>query len=81
MRTLLTIAILSLMAMGCQKSVTAPTYNVTCTIYSISTTTGDTSVHYSLAFPNSYLTAQQLEDSINLSVNGGNHPFSFTDCN
>ena len=66
---------------GCQKSAKTPTYDFTCTVYAISTATGDTSVHYSATYVGSQLTAAQTQDSINLSVNNGFHPFSFTICN
>lgn len=76
MRTLLTIAALSLLVVSCQKKQAATSgYNYTCRGYSISPTTGDTSQFFEATYTNQVLTAQQMEDTLD-----GPNPYNFVIC-
>lgn len=82
--TMKRILIFTALAFGfasCQKAAKTPVFTYTCTIYAISTATGDTSVHRVDHFVDSPTPPAAMADSISQTVNGGNHPFSFIICN
>ena len=80
MKQILTILIMGLFFASCQQQSTSPTFTYQCTVYQISTINGDTSVYWVGEYPNVSVPPQVMQDSINNTLNGGNHPFSFVKC-
>jgi len=80
MKQILILSLIGFMFASCQQQSTSPIFNYQCTIYQISTVNGDTSVYYVGQYPNTTVPPQVMQDSINNTLNGGNHPFSFVKC-
>lgn len=80
MKQTIILSLIALLGASCQQQSTVPTYNYQCTIYQVSLVNGDTTVYSSTNFINHPTPPQVMADSLNNSVNGGNHPHSFTKC-